>query len=122
MLIFFAGAISDPSNTIKSDLYKFCENWEELEKEFSNVLDKLRRAKQNDVDAAAKNVDVFVDDVHVMEDQFLRMKKEPKIDENLLAEFESLLSNVKRFNEEVEGLNVWYVSLIRFLGWVVIGS
>ncbi len=105
-MVFFAGAISDPSNTIKSDLYKFCESWEELEKEFSTVLDKLRSAKQNSVDAA-KNVDVYVDDVHVMEDQFFRMKNERKIDENLLAEFESLLSNVKRFNEEVEGLNVW---------------
>ncbi len=73
------------------------------------MLDKLRSAKQNLSDVS-KNVDIFVDDVHVMEDQFLRMKKEPTIDENLLAEYESLMSNVKRFNEEVEGLNVWYVN------------
>ena len=99
------GAFSDPSNSIKSDLNKFCESWQELESKFTDALQRLRRDKKEFFDK--KSVDIFVEDVHEMEDHFYRIRNDDRIDVNLVAEFESLLSNVKRFNEEVEGLNVW---------------
>ena len=101
------GAVSDPSNSIKSDLYKFCESWEDLERQFASALDRLRSAKQKCVAEKNKVVEIFVEEVQLMEDNFRQLKSDKSIDVNLLAEFESLLSNVRRFNEEVEGLNVW---------------
>ena len=101
------GAIFDPSNSIKSDLYKFCESWDDLESDFSSSLDRLRSGKHKCVAEKNKIVEVFVEEVQLMEENFRRLKSDQSIDVNLLAEFESLLSNVRRFNEEVEGLNVW---------------
>jgi hypothetical protein len=50
---------------------------------------------------------VFVEDLDQMEAKLTRMRADGSVDENSTAELESLVANVKRFNEEVEGLSVW---------------
>jgi hypothetical protein len=40
------GVVSDPTNTIKSDLFHFCEGWSELEAAFASAVDRIRREKR----------------------------------------------------------------------------
>jgi hypothetical protein len=106
------GVFSDPSNSIKCDLFNFCESWQKLDNDFSEMLDKLRQAKkqqqqQRAVEQKPRIIEFFVDEIDRMEENFRRLQSDVGVDRTLLAEFESLLASVRQFNEEVEGLSVW---------------
>ena len=107
------GAESDPSNTIKYDLFNFCESWRQIENDFAEILHQLRGLKQRQVKVIVeqqppKTVEFFVEEIEQMKENFDRLKNESAgVDDKLLADFESVLASVRQFNEEVEGLNVW---------------
>ena len=105
------GVISDPSNSIKCDLFNFCESWKNVDGQFSDAADNLRRIKKQQQKKKAEpkpqNVEFFVEQIGQMEENFRRLQDDPSVDRNLVAEFESLLANARQFNEEVEGLDVW---------------
>ena len=128
------GAAEDPANTIKQDVYEFCDRWEAVEREFAGKEAALieRTSKKSDGDRekgwnvcrsdAMLSAPIYVRDAASMAAEVARLRE--RLERGALsgsterARIESLEAEVARlrqFEEEVEGISRWMREVEAFL-------
>ena len=120
------GAVIDPSNTIKSDLYNFCERFETLECKFSEEQQQQQHKQQGTSSNASeevthamkqclvdKDVIVVLQDIPLMEEQLKSDSGLLSIDQaNLLRD---MIEQLKGHQDRVEAITLWMEEVSAFL-------
>ena len=131
------GAVIDPGNTIKSDLYNFCERFEALECQFSEVkmeeeeqqpnylqqIDEINPSKSESVthDAVMKQCSLSVDkDVIVVLRDVPLMEEQLKSDSSLLTRDQTnllheMIEQLKKHQDRIEAITLWMQEVSVFL-------
>ena len=130
------GAAEDPANTIKADVYQFCDRWEAVEREFARkeaaLIEKTsRRHDDDDNDNGDRerswercrsdvmlSAPIYVRDAGSMVAEISRLKDRRLAGSTEKARIESLeaeLSRLNQFEEEVEGISRWMQEVDVFL-------
>jgi len=85
-----------------------------------SVLEKSKLLSQpeKEVQPTETKIDfsevLFADDVHIMEDRLCKMRL-VNMDKQKFADYEELLIQTKKFNEELDGLVLWIKEVETFL-------
>ena len=128
------GAAEDPANTIKQDVYEFCDRWEAVEREFAGKEAALieRTSKKSDGETEKSwnvcrsdvmlSAPIYVRDAASMAAEVARLRE--RLERGALsgsterARIESLEAEVARlrqFEEEAEGISRWMREVEAFL-------
>ena len=129
------GAVVDPGNTIKSDLYNFCERFEALECQFSEVkveeeqppnylqqIDEINPSKSESVthDAVMKQCSSVDKDVIVVLRDVPLMEEQLKSDSSLLTRDQTnllheMIEQLKKHQDRIEAITLWMQEVSMFL-------
>ena len=102
------GALVDPGNTIKNDLYTFCERFETLETEFSeqhaSLLKQCEKHDKNDVVIGLENLSVM--------ESRLKSQNLSSGQEEILRD---MIDRLKDHNDRIEAITLWMREVGQFL-------
>ena len=105
------GAVEDPSNTVKLDIYSVCDKWEIME---NKILDReTELIKLNHENKEEEEGTFYIQDVDLMEAE---MKKISDDEEGLkTADALNKIKKLKRFQDDMDGLIIWMKEVDAFL-------
>ena len=132
------GAAEDPANTIKADVYQFCDRWEAVEREFARkeaaLIEKTTKSHHDNGDDRGRIWDrcssdvmlsapIYVRDAGSMVAEISRLKDRlerragstEKAVEARIESLEAEVSRLRQFEEEVGGISRWMQEVDVFL-------
>ena len=112
-------AVNDPENSIKSDLYSFCERWNSLESKLSDARIALRSRKPRQTTTTVRSSPppekIKLREVSEMEADIKQMKKNGKVSEAQITVAQTMLDQLKTHQESIEGITLWMDEVSNFL-------
>ena len=130
--LLHTGAVQDPGNSIKADLYAFCERWNGLEAKLSESSQLLRTSASTSTPTkstaasssssstqiasskSAVEAQVKLTETKKMEDNISKMKKD-RVSETQISAAQTLLDKLKTHQESIEGVTLWIQEVSTFL-------
>ena len=132
--LLHTGAVQDPGNSIKADLYAFCERWNGLEAKLSESSQLLRTSASTSTPTkssasassssssstqiasskSAVEAQVKLTETKKMEDDISKMKKDG-VSETQISAAQTLLDKLKTHQESIEGVTLWIQEVSTFL-------
>ena len=118
-------AVNDPENSIKSDLYSFCERWNSLESKLSDARIALKSRKTTTTKittvwsststSSPPTEKIKLREVSIMEADIKQMKKNGNVSEAQITVAQTMLDQLKTHQESIEGITLWMDEVSNFL-------
>ena len=119
-------AVNDPENSIKSDLYSFCERWNSLESKLSDArialksrktttTTKITTVRSSTSTSSPPTEKIKLREVSIMEADIKQMKKNGNVSEAQITVAQTMLDQLKTHQESIEGITLWMDEVSNFL-------
>ncbi len=113
------GAVDDPTNRIKVDLYTFCERWNALEYDVKEVYAKLAQSCGDAADEKMEEAPaalLTLREIPIMEDELREIESiTSTTNADRVSKLRDLIEEAKQYNEDIEGLVLWLDEVADFV-------